>query len=373
MKPPSPARVLALALALAGATLVAANRVDPDESRTLGALFVVAGGLGLALRETPGLRGALEALAVVALVLAGGEAMVRRENGIATRAFAEHTMHFVDDPVLRYEWKPDLVCGGGAGRTNALGMLDGPRRHEKPPGTLRVACLGDSVGGDCSLPHDNACAALEGVLRAARGGRPTEVLNFSVPGYCTLQEARALELKAMLFQPDAVVVLYVLNDPYPDLAVSHFLPGNLKFEHLLWSGARFAGWRLFGPVIDPFGGTFTRLHEAPRSWDAVVVGGFDRIRAAAEPGHLPVAVAVFPLFMTREVPGVAPLYAKVVAEAERHGFVGVDLSRDAYANEPVEGLLKPSRDMIHPNARGHRLAAEAIARALLARHPELAR
>lgn len=369
MRPPSPARVLALILLGCGLALVAVNRVDVDESRTLGGLVALAGALGLGLRETPRLRRALEAAAVTLLVLAGGEVMVRRENGLAQAAYAERTMRFVDDPVLRYEMRPGVTCG--AGTTNALGMLDGARERDKPPGTLRVACLGDSVGGDCSLPTDNACAALERALRDARGGRPTEVLNFSVPGYSTLQEARALEIKALPFSPDAVVVLYVVNDPYPDLAISHFLPGHLKFEHLLWSGLRFAGFRLFGPAVDPLGGMLTALHEAPRSWNGVVVAGFDRIRAVADARDVPVVVAVFPLFTSPPLPGMAAIYAKVAAEAERHGFIGLDLSRAAFASEPVGELLKPSRDMIHPNAKAHRLAAEAVARALLTEHPEL--
>ena len=369
--PPSPARAVAAALALAGAALALANRDDADESLTLGILLLGVGLAGLALRETPRLRRALEVAAVLALVLAGGELMVRRENGIAARAYADRTMHFVDDPLLRYEMKPDLSCGGGV--TNALGMLDVPRRQEKPAGTLRIACLGDSVGGDCSLPRENTCAALEGILRDARGGRPVEVLNFSVPGYNTMQEARSLELKALPFAPDAVVVLYVINDPYPDLAISHFLPGRLKFEHLLWSGARVAAWKLSGARIDPFGGMLQQLHESPRSWDGVVVAGFDRIRAVADARRMPVAIAVFPLFIESPLPEHRAIYAKVAREAERHGFIGVDLSAAAFAGEPLSSLLKPSRDMIHPNARAHQLAAAAIARALLAQHPELLR
>jgi hypothetical protein len=188
-----------------------------------------------------------------------------------------------------------------------------------------------------------------------------------------MQEARSLETKALVFSPDAIVVLYVLNDPAPELAISHYLPGHFKFEHLLWKGGYMAAWRLVGPPLDPFGPLFRQLHETPRSWEGVVVAGFDRIRAAAEARHLPVVVAVFPLFVSPVLPDYRAIYAKVVAEAERHGFIGVDLSQAAYRDEPLAALLKPSRDMIHPNERAHHLAAEAIARALLERHPELAR
>ena len=258
--------------------------------------------------------------------------------------------------------------------TNDHGMVDVPRSIEKPPGTLRIACLGDSVGGDGSLV--NACAALEAVLNEGRQpgqARSVQVLNFSVPGYNTMQEARALEVKALPFEPDAVVVLFVMNDPYPDLAITHDLPGNLKFEHLLFVGARLAVGKVAGSVVDPFAGMIEGLYEQPRSWDGVVVAGFDRIRAVADAKRLPVVVAVFPIFVAHLPPAYAGAYVKVTREAERHGFVGVNLSEAAFHDVPLESLLKPSRDMIHPNALAHHLAATAIAHAMLDRHPELAR
>jgi len=245
MRPPSPARALALAVTAVGVAVVVANRAFPDESRVLGVALVAAGIAGL-WSEAPRVRRVVESVAVLVLVLAGGELAVRHENAIAARAYAEKRMHFVDDPLLRYEMKPGISCGDGV--INSFGMMDVPRQRDKPPGTLRVACLGDSVGGDCELFHDNVCAVLGRDLGAARGGRPVEALNFSVPGYNSMQEARALEVKALPFSPDVIVVLYVLNDPAPELAVSHYLPGHFKFEHLLWKGAYFAAWRLVGPT-----------------------------------------------------------------------------------------------------------------------------
>lgn len=370
MTPPSPARALALALAAAGAGLLWINRVEPDESRLLGAAVLLVALVALVTRETVRRTRVLEAVATLLLVLAGGECAVRRENTIAARAYADRMMRFVADPELRYELQPNLACG--AGTTNQLGMLDVPRELVNKTGALRVACLGDSVGGDCSLPQDNTCAALERTLRDARGGRPTEVLNFSVPGYNTLQEARALELKAAAFDPDVVVLLYVVNDPFPDLAISHFLPGKLKFQHLIYNGLRIAAWRLFDPAIDPFGGQLTRLHETPRAWNDVVLAGFDRIRSFAAARELPVVVAVFPLFLEHPLPEYLALYPQVVEAAQQRGFIALDLADTAYRDQTHASLVKPSRDLIHPNAHAHALAAGAIARALLTAHPELA-
>jgi lysophospholipase L1-like esterase len=367
-----PTRVLGGLLAVVGALVVfVANWDSPDESRILGAILVAIGLVAALVARGPRVRAALEIAWATVLLLAGGELVMRHENGIADRRYADRQMHFVDDPLLRYELKPKTRCEEMT--TNDRGMIDVQRERDKPPGTLRVACLGDSVGGDCSLPRDNACAALERELVKLRGGKPVEVLNFSVPGYNTMQEARALELKAMPMSPDAVVILYVINDPYPDLAISHFLPGNLKFEHFFYAAGKIGTMKLFFPKDDPFGGWVKGLHEEPRSWDAVVVAGFDRVRSVAAAAHLPVVVAVFPLFVEHQSKDLAGVYTKVVEEADRHGFIGVDLSKAAFANESVEALLKPSRDLIHPNAHAHQLAAQAIAAALVARSPELAR
>jgi lysophospholipase L1-like esterase len=364
----TPGRALGALLAAAGAGVVAANLVEPDESRALGAVALSVGLALLVAPETAGRRRLVESLVALVLVLAGGEAMVRRETRLAQAAYADRLMHFVEDGELRYEFKPGVRCS--ASTLSSLGMLDVERSREKPEGTLRIACLGDSVGGDCDLPRENACAQLEKQLTAARGGRPVEVLNFSVPGYNTIQEARALETKALAFAPDAVVLLYVINDPYPDLAVSQFIPGHFKFEHLLFTAAMTAGSRVI-PALDPMGTFFRQLYTSPRSWDGVVVRGFDRIAAATEGRHLPVVVAVFPMFVPAPSAQLPGYYAQVAAEAARHGFVALDLSQTAFKGVPLGGLLKPSRDAIHPNAAAHERAAATIGDALLARHRDV--
>jgi hypothetical protein len=354
----SPSRFVAVAVAIAGSAIVAMNRDAPDESLAIGAVAILVGVAAFA-NETRRRAAALEMTAVTLLVLAGGEIVARRENALAAQRFADHLVRFVSDPVLRYEMKPSTGCGHG--NTNALGMLDGPRAVENASGAVRIACLGDSVGGDCELPQGNACAALERAL-----GSGHEVLNFSVPGYNALQEARALELKAAPFVPDAVVVLYVLNDAYPDLAVSHFLPGHFVFEHLLFNGSRSALARAL-PSLDPMAAMFASQHESERGW-RVVVEAFDRIRDAA--AGRPVVIAVFPVFVARPSGAYARITEKVTREARAHGFSAIDLAKDAFAGEPVAALLKASRDPIHPNAHAHDLAARAIAREL---GPRLAR
>jgi hypothetical protein len=362
----TPARALGLALLAVGLLAIGENRTEADESLWIGAVLAASGVVGLFGRDTIGRRRWVETLAVLVLVLAGAELAVRRESALAQQDFADRQMRFVEDAELKYEFKPGIACGEA--KLNDLGMLDVPRVLEKPEGTLRVACLGDSVGGDCQLARTNACAALEEELSKALGGRKVESLNFSVPGYNTMQEARALEAKAMAFQPDAIVVLYVLNDPFPDLAMVQHLPGHFKFEHLLYFGSMTALGRRF-PSLDPTISGLVKLHDLERAWKGVVVEGFSRIQAQAAPRSLPVVVAIFPLFIEPPPPPLAAVYEKVAAEGRRHGFTSIDLVREVYAGEPLTAFLKPSRDIIHPTARAHRLAAQAIARALVDARP----
>jgi hypothetical protein len=365
---PSPYRLGACLLAAIGALLVWMNRELPDESLYVGAVLALSGVALASVRETPGRRGAVEALLVLVLLFAGAECGLRWENARRQERYTSGRMRFVADPLLRYVLEPNFTDYSG-GKTNSLGMFDVERAIERRPGTLRIACLGDSVGGDFELPRENACAALERRLFTARAGAPVEVLNFSVPGYNTIQEARALEVRALPFDPDAVVLLYVVNDPYPHLAIAHHIPGHLKFEHTLYTAARLAA-RQLRLGSDPMIAALHGLHEDPSSWDGVVVAGFDRIERVAESRRMPVVVAVFPVFVEGFAPALEPVYGRVVREAERHGFVGVDLRRAAFAHATLDDLLKPSRDSIHPNAHAHALAAHASADALLRARPE---
>ena len=61
------------------------------------------------------------------------------------------------------------------------------------------------------------------------------------------------------------------------------------------------------------------------------------------------------------------MYAQVRDAAVRRGFHALDL-RDAYRGHPASELRFLQDDPIHPSALGHRLAADAIAAALVAAH-----
>lgn len=100
-------------------------------------------------------------------------------------------------------------------RISSRGLRDREHALAKPPGTLRVAVLGDSYAEAMQLPMAQAFwAVLERELAgcASLAGRPVEVINFGVSGYGTAQELLALRYAAWDYSPDVVVLAFVTGN-----------------------------------------------------------------------------------------------------------------------------------------------------------------
>ncbi len=99
---------------------------------------------------------------------------------------------------------------------NRDGLRDREHSKEKPPGTFRIAVLGDSYAQAIQVPVEQTFwAVMERRLRAcpALKGREVEAINFGVDGYGTAQELITLRRDAWKYHPDAVVVeVFLGND-----------------------------------------------------------------------------------------------------------------------------------------------------------------
>ncbi|MBX7139117.1 MAG: SGNH/GDSL hydrolase family protein [Oligoflexia bacterium] len=98
--------------------------------------------------------------------------------------------------------------------TNSCGMRDPERSIGRPPGTYRIALLGDSFAFGWGVEHTQSFGAqLEANLnRLASGSLHFEVLNFGVPGYSTFQEYNQFLERVADFDPDDVLLYFVDND-----------------------------------------------------------------------------------------------------------------------------------------------------------------
>jgi hypothetical protein len=104
---------------------------------------------------------------------------------------------------------------------NCEGLRDREHTKQKPPGTLRVAVVGDSYAEALQVNVADAFwAVAERKLQdcPALGGRKVEFINFGVSGYGTAQELLTLEREVWAYQPDIVLLAVTTNNDITDNA-----------------------------------------------------------------------------------------------------------------------------------------------------------
>jgi hypothetical protein len=153
-------------------------------------------------------------VAVTAIVVMAGEGLARwleppaRPRPLADTRGLDWQAEWQGD---FYVVKSDAVGWPPAQDFNRDGLRDRPHPLEKPPGTYRVVCLGDSVTFGYGFTRAEAWPQSLQDLVDARGPG-VEVFSVALPGWSTRQERYAYERIARRYRPDAVVLAVVLND-----------------------------------------------------------------------------------------------------------------------------------------------------------------
>lgn len=104
-------------------------------------------------------------------------------------------------------------------RINSDGLRDREHAKQKPPGTFRIAVVGDSYAEAFQVEQDKAFwAVMERRLQdcPAFAGRKVEVINFGVSGYGTAQELLTLREKVWAYSPDLVLLAVTTNNDVSD-------------------------------------------------------------------------------------------------------------------------------------------------------------
>ena len=325
----------------------------PDPFHPLVAVLLAMYGVSLLVRGRR-LRYALLTLAfaVPVLVLAMESWYAFRDRSIASLRLLVS-----DDRLLRYTYRPGAIVRGSGdseGMTvTAEGLLDVPHAVPKPESVLRIVVLGDSVPNEMSLPfRQRFPQRLEAILGERLKGRRVEVVNVSCEGYNTIQEVRLFERVGLRYQPDIVVVAYVLNDPFlQNGAYRRF--GNSFFA--------FRAAQVMTASFSSSCALFTGLHDG-YAFDLVVRSSFERLRLLSEQHHFQVLVAPLPVLAPFDDPGCMSAYDKVVGVAREQGFAAGRVV-DAFKGEDYHAYLKPDNrfDVTHPNAAGHEKMAARLA------------
>jgi hypothetical protein len=103
---------------------------------------------------------------------------------------------------------------------NSAGMRDREHAEQKPPGTFRVAVVGDSYAEALQVSAEQAfwAVAERGLNEQcpARAGRRVEMLNFGVSGYGTAQELITVRNYVFDYSPDVVLLAFTTSNDVVD-------------------------------------------------------------------------------------------------------------------------------------------------------------
>jgi hypothetical protein len=271
------------------------------------------------------------------------------------------------------------------GPINSLGYRDLERTTEKPPGVRRAVCLGDSFTWGVNVLFDDAWPQRVERTLARERGDVWEAVNLAEPGLNSAQEASRLASEGFAYGPDVVVLGYVLNDSEDENAAearraadwveeSHRRPSALA--RLLDRSAlvRLVATRMRATIENRrrVEGFQAMYRDDYAGWIAArralkAMGGMCRERG------VPFVVAIFPLFgnpLDARYP-FADLHVKVAQAAAEAGAEVVDLL-PRYRGLRWDVLVVDGASDEHPNEIAHRIAAQAIARAVDAVVPRAA-
>lgn len=145
------------------------------------------------------------------------------------------TTVFVADDELGWKLRPGAEdsWGGVRIKINAKGLRGPELSYGKSPGTQRIVVLGDSVAfGHGLAAAEQAFPLLIQQTLNASSLRPVEVINAGVGGYSPWQEYIYLVNEGIRYEPDLVVVAFVLNDVTEKFFLRRF-GGNDEEFHLM--------------------------------------------------------------------------------------------------------------------------------------------
>jgi lysophospholipase L1-like esterase len=293
-------------------------------------------------------------------------------------------------PGVRFEMLPNITSTTpgfkGEVRINNLGFRGEDVSVEKPPGTYRIAVLGDSITFGRYLSEKSVYPRLleESMNSSGRYPRPVEVINASFSGRDTWEELALLEHRVMPLRPDLVVLEICLNDhvrfPLPEKGAAVGAFGDQAWwqysSFLHYLDKRVKGFRQYHIEVlkklglyQPTGKEFLQdfyidqreildLTSNWEEWSEALLG----IRDLARAGGSDVLFVLFPLsHHFKKLPDeTAPL---VSALAREHDIPFIDML-GPFLDAEGGGVY---RDRLHPNSRGHRIVAEEIEKQIAAR------
>jgi lysophospholipase L1-like esterase len=283
----------------------------------------------------------------------------------------------VDDPILNWRFVPNSTVQDGnvVSHYNSAGFHDREHATAKPVGMTRIVVVGDSVTEGGGISEEQLFVNYVQALL----GSGYEVINLAMSGLNTPQEIHLLEVEGLKYEPDVVVLNFVLNDCdfFTELhAVERFqnqknskigLFGDLaidpRFKQFLKSSALI--YFVKGRVEHLLGlisgkgekNYYTALWDNPQCRKRILPA-FDSLQRLQQQHGFAVHVLIWPLLLNYEHYEFTFIHEWVTQMAEQRGFKVLDLL-PVYSPKWYRDLQITAEDNIHPNGVGHRLSAQA--------------
>lgn len=256
---------------------------------------------------------------------------------------------------------------------NAHGLRGPDFSDRKPTGTFRILGVGDSFTFGAGVrEEDTFLQRLQQALATADGTRRYEVINCGVASYNTSDEALYLEKRWMAFDPDLVLLTFVINDAYDDAVFGPLHRGYVEgLTRLVQTrtvyGSRFAAWALDRWLRARMARETRQIYLSQFTDKPKIEGhnwndckrAFERMRDVTARAGCRFAIVIFPEL--HELDGAYPfesLHELARAEARRLGIPVLDLL-EAFRGHAAPDLWVHPTDH-HPNETAHAIAAEAI-------------
>jgi hypothetical protein len=256
---------------------------------------------------------------------------------------------------------------------NARGYRDLERAIPKPAGVHRVLSLGDSFAWGYGVEFDDAYPQRVERALNRRRHETWEVVNLALRGMNSVEEAAQLTGEGFAYQPDVVVLGYVLNDSEDSSAAEARRAEDwidaARRPPSLWDRSallRLVRGRLFATVENRrrVADFLSMYADRAPGW----VAGQEALRAMGarcrEHG-VPFVVVIFPLFANPldDAYPFRSIHEKVARAAEQAGAHVVDLL-PAYRGLRWDLLVVNGAEDEHPNEIAHRIAADVVMGAL---------
>lgn len=170
--------------------------------------------------------------------------------------------------------------GYSQGAINSAGMRDIEHSVAKPPGTVRVAVLGNSMVEALQVPLSQTfCKMLESDLnKQTEAGNKYEVLNFGMSAFSTVQEYLLHKNKVEAYQPDLTIVVFTSADTGFNAGDSASASTPRPYAAVSQKGDVYLGW---DRISDWMNGEKARfMHHFPHLADSRLWGVWSRIEVS---------------------------------------------------------------------------------------------